>query len=444
MDLRVFPCFSNKIRSGTIVLKVFSMKKMYPKNGRVILHVDMNSFYASVEMAYDPGLKGKPLAIAGNPKERRGIIVTCSYEARRFGVKTTMPIWEAKKLCPHLIVRTPNFDRYRAASSEMFQILKQYSSLVEPVSIDEGYLDITGSFELGTPLAIAEKIQKQILNELDLPCSIGVAPNRFLAKMASDMKKPLGITVLRKRDVPKVLWPLPIIEMYGVGKKTAEKLNNIGIITINDLAKANKMQLESLLGINGVRLKERANGIDERPVDPNAANEIKSVGNSTTLPSDVSNQQELLYVLARLTEKATVRMNRKKVLAASIGITIRYNNRKTINRSKKLLNPSVRFEELYHEARELFLKHWNGEPVRLLGVTGSDLVEKNQAVKQLDLFSYENEAKKEPLIKAVENLRAKFGDGIIEKALDKAMEKNMENTSQTSFSKDFLDFFPKD
>lgn len=420
------------------------MKEMYPKNGRVILHVDMNSFYASVEMAYDPSLKKKPLAIAGNPEERRGIIVTCSYEARRFGVKTTMPIWEAKKLCPNLIVKTPNFDRYRAASAGIFNILKQYSELVEPVSIDEGYLDITESFELGAPLEIAEGIQKRILNELDLPCSIGVAPNRFLAKMASDMKKPLGITVLRKRDVQNVLWPLSIIEMHGVGKKTAEKLNAIGIITIGDLAQANKIQLDSLLGINGVRLKDRANGIDERPIDPNAANEIKSVGNSTTLPSDVSNQHELLQVLERLTEKVVARMNRKKVLATSIGITIRYKNRKTINRSKKLLNPSVRFDELKHEARELFLKHWNGEPVRLLGVTGSDLIEKSRAVKQLDLFSYEKEAKKEPLIKAVESLRSKYGDGIIENALDKAMEKNTKNTSQTSFSKDFLDFFPKD
>src|SRR5690348_9668177 len=157
---------------------------MYPKNGRVILHVDMNCFYASVEMAYDPSLKGKPLAIAGNPEERRGIIVTCSYEARGFGVKTTMPLWEAKKLCPQLIVKKPNFDRYRAASIDMFEILNQYSSLVEPVSIDEGYVDITESYEFGTPLEIAEAIQKQLMKQLDLPCSIGVAPNKFLAKMA--------------------------------------------------------------------------------------------------------------------------------------------------------------------------------------------------------------------------------------------------------------------
>jgi DNA polymerase IV len=422
------------------------MKEMYPKNGRVILHVDMNSFYASVEMALDPALKGKPLAIAGNPKERRGIIVTCSYEARRFGVKTTMPIWEAKKLCPRLIVRSPNFERYRAASQEMFEILHQYSDLIEPVSIDEGYIDITDSFELGSPLDIAKRIQKQLLDQLDLPCSIGVAPNRFLAKMASDMKKPLGITVLRKRDVKKVLWPLDVIEMHGIGKKSAEKLNQIGVFIIKDLAEANDIQLKALLGINGLRLKERANGIDKRPVDPEAANEFKSIGNSTTLPSDIANQQQLFHVLESLTEKVAIRMKRKKMLAASIGITIRYKNRKTITRSKKLANPISQKEELYHESKELFLKNWNGDSVRLLGVTGSDLVEKKQAVKQLDLFSYEKDAKKEPLIETLNLLRDKYGENIIDLAAEKTTESTSQvNTiSETSFSKDFLDFFPKE
>ena len=419
------------------------MKKMYPKKGRVILHVDMNSFYASVEMAYDPALKGMPLAIAGNPEERRGVIVTCSYEARKFGVKTTMAVWEAKKLCPNLIVKKPNFERYRAASKGMFDILQQYSHLVEPVSIDEGYVDITESYELGTPLEIAHHIQKQIMRELDLPCSIGIAPNRFLAKTASDMKKPLGITVLRKRDVPKILWPLKVIHMHGIGKKTAEKLNKVGIFTIGDLGKANEIQLKALLGINGLRLKERANGIDPRPVDPEAAAEFKSIGNSTTLPRDVSNQQELLGILEHLSEKVSLRMKRKKVFATSIGVTIRYKDRHTITRSKKLLNPISSKEEIFHESKELFLKNWNGEYIRLLGVTASDLVEKDHAVKQLDLFSYEKDAAKEPLLDTIEHLRKKYGETIIEQAADlkEAHQEEPNSISETSFSKDFLDFF---
>ncbi|MED3551123.1 DNA polymerase IV [Cytobacillus praedii] len=420
------------------------MKQMYPKNGRVILHVDMNSFYASVEMAYDPSLKGKPLAIAGNPKERRGIIVTCSYEARKFGVKTTMPLWEAQKLCPQLIVKKPNFDRYRAASIGMFEILNQYSSLVEPVSIDEGYVDITESYEFGTPLEIAETIQRQIQRQLDLPCSIGVAPNKFLAKMASDMKKPMGITVLRKRDVPSVLWPLDVEEMHGVGKKTGEKLRTIHIKTIGDLAKANDVQLKSVLGINGPRLKERANGTDQRPVDPDAASEFKSIGNSTTLPRDVSNQQELLQVLEKLSETVCVRLKRKKVLASSLGITIRFKDRKTITRSRKLQNPIQKEEELFQIAKQLFLKHWNGDSVRLLGITGMDLIEYNEAVKQLDLFSYEKEARKEPLFATLANLREKFGSHIIDRAVMMPEVKSEQRNigAETSFNKDFLQDFP--
>jgi DNA polymerase IV len=413
------------------------MREFYPKKGRVILHVDMNSFYASVEMAYDSTLKGRPLAIAGNVEERRGIIITCSYEARKYGVKTTMPIWEAKKLCPKLILMKPNFDRYRASSLAMFEILRQYSDLVEPVSIDEGYVDITDSYHLGSPLEIAETIQKRLIEQLDLPCSIGIAPNKFLAKMASDMKKPMGITILRKRDVPNVLWPLATHEMHGVGKKTAEKLQSIGIETVGDLAKANEVQLKALLGINGIRIKERANGVDTRLVDPDSVSDFKSIGNSTTLPKDTTNQQELFRVLEHLAETVSVRMKRKKVVATTIGITIRFKDRKTITRSKKVENPFFQKEEIFSYAKRLFLKHWNGDPIRLLGITSTDLTDHEHAVKQLDLFSYEKEAKKEPLIQTVARLKEKFGKNIIEQACEKEIQKNQAGTF-TSFNRDFL------
>lgn len=414
------------------------MRQWYPKNGRVILHVDMNSFYASVEMAYDPSLKGKPLAIAGNPQERRGIIVTCSYEARKYGVKTAMPLWEAKKLCPQLIVRKPNFERYRAASTGMFEILRQFSPLVEPVSIDEGYVDITECYELGNPYEIAKMIQTRLLKQMDLPCSIGIAPNKFLAKTASDMKKPLGITILRKRDIPAVLWPLDVEEMHGVGKRTAEKLRKINIYTIGDLAKGNDIQLRGALGINGIRLKERANGIDRRPVDPDSVSDFKSIGNSTTLPKDEANADELMKVFARLAEKVAYRMKRKKVYASSVSITIRYYNRKTITRSKALPNPISTEEEIFHEARKLFLTHWKEIPVRLLGITCGDLVNTGEAVKQLDLFTYEKEAEQEPLLKAIDELQKKYGENIIELAGDKAPLPEKKGGSDTSFNKDFL------
>ncbi len=180
----------------------------------------MNSFYASVEMAYDPKLKGKPLAIAGNPEERRGIIVTCSYEARKLGVKTTMPVWEAKKLCPQLIVMKPNFERYRMASHGCSIFSNDIPILLSLFRLMRAMLILRKALNWGPLLKLRKKFKNKFSAQMDLPCSIGIAPNRFLAKMASDMKKPLGITVLRKRDVKQVLWPLPVIEMHGVGKKT--------------------------------------------------------------------------------------------------------------------------------------------------------------------------------------------------------------------------------
>lgn len=412
------------------------MQDMYPKNGKVILHVDMNSFYASVEMSYDGSLKGKPLAIAGNVEERRGIIVTCSYEARKFGVKTTMPIWQAKKLCPQLIIRKPNFERYRKASLAIFEVLRQYTEIVEPVSIDEGYLDISECAEWGSPLEIAKSIQERIYNTMDLPCSIGIAPNKFLAKTASDMKKPMGITVLRKRDVARILWPLQVQEMHGIGGKTSAKLQSIGIHTIGNLAKAPESQLKQLLGINGTRLKERANGIDARVVDPEAIFDHKSIGNSTTLPHDITNQRELLAVLGKLSEKVAVRLKNKRLLGQKIGVTIRYKDRRTITRSKMVPNPVFEKADILNWATDLFLKNWNGEAIRLLGVTAYDVIEKEAAFKQLDIFSFQEDAEKEPLYEAMEHLQNKYGENIIKKGV--TLKKRSIGTD-TSFSKDFFD-----
>ncbi|MCH1626661.1 DNA polymerase IV [Fredinandcohnia quinoae] len=414
------------------------MKEMYPKNGRVILHVDMNSFFASVEIAYDPSLQGKPVAIAGNVEERRGIIITCSYEARAFGVKTTMPLWEAKRKCPNLIVRKPNFERYRKTSLAMFELLRTYTNLVEPVSIDEGYMDITDCYEKGTPLEIAHSIQESLVKTLLLPSSIGIAPNKFLAKMASDMKKPMGITILRKRDVKKILWPLPVEEMHGVGKKTAEKLATIQIKTIGDLAGGNDIQVKQLLGINGERLKQRANGVDNRHVDPDAIAGFKSIGNSTTLPYDSTDEEELKTVLKKLSQSVGARVRRKDMLAANIQIIIRYDDRRTITRSRKLENPIEQDDEIYNAAFRLWKKHWNGDPIRLLGVTAQELIEKGEAFKQLDIFSYEKDAKREPLLKALDELKGKYGDDIVLQGIKNKKQPFGDNEHGTSFEKDFL------
>ncbi|GGM22273.1 DNA polymerase IV 1 [Paraliobacillus quinghaiensis] len=416
------------------------MSKWYPKKGRVIFHVDMNSFYASVEAAYDPSLKGKPLAIAGNPEERRGIIVTSSYEARAKGVKTTMPLWEAKKLCPNLIVMRPNFDRYRKASSEMFKMLSAITPYVQPVSIDEGYMDITECEALGSPLEIAKNLQMQIAEELDIPCSIGIAPNKFLAKMASDMKKPMGITVLRKRDLPEKLWPLPVGEMYGIGAKTAEKLNKVEIYTIKDLIEADVYSLKRLLGINGERLQNRANGVDPSIVDPEAIYDFKSIGNSETLREDTTEEIEIKKLIRKLSRKVSTRLKRKEVVGQNVQIMIRFHNRKTITRSIKLPNFIEEEDTIFTIGYDLFEKHWNGDPIRLLGVTVSDLVEKKEISQQLDIFTYEKEASKEKLYQTMEKLTEKYGENTFKKL------KQEEDNSQprTSFQKDYLDDYRND
>ncbi|WP_121642850.1 DNA polymerase IV [Bacillus vallismortis] len=404
--------------------------------GRIIFHIDMNSFYASVEMAYDPALRGKPVAVAGNVKERKGIVVTCSYEARARGVKTTMPVWEAKRNCPELIVLPPNFDRYRNSSREMFNILREYTDLVEPVSIDEGYMDMTDTAYSSRALETATEIQSRLKKELLLPSSIGIAPNKFLAKMASDMKKPLGITILRKRQVPDILWPLPVGEMHGVGKKTAEKLKGLGIHTIEELAAADEHSLKRLLGINGPRLKQKANGIHHAPVDPERIYEFKSVGNSSTLSHDSSDEEELLGVFRKLAASVSDRLQRKEVMASKLFIMIRYADWKTITRSITLKNPIDQKHDIMKEAEHLFFKHWNKNPVRLLGITGTDLVEKEQAYKQLDLFSFSEDAKEEPIQQMMEKLNEKYGSKLIRKGA--RIKKEESKTKGTSFNKDFF------
>lgn len=413
------------------------------KNHRVIFHIDMNSFYASVEMARDPKLKGKAIAIAGNPEQRKGIIVTSSYEARAKGVKTTMPLWEAKKLCPELIVLRPDFPSYREMSSRIFKLLYDITEWIEPVSIDEGYLDVT-PLPIH-PLTLAEDIQTNILKQLDIPCSIGIGPNKFLAKTASDMKKPLGITVLRKRDIQSKLWPLPVSDMYGIGQKTAEKLNRIEIQTIEELATADTYALNQLLGINGERLQNRANGMDTRAVDPDALNEFKSIGNSETLPDDTTDETRLKQLLLKLTERVDGRLKRREVTGKSIQLTIRYKDRQTVTRSRTVSAFVDGVEDIYQVILELFAEHWTNQPVRLLGVTVSSLLERSSVLEQLSLFTYESQIKKAKAQETMKHLEEKYGsEAFPDLKENEKQDQADEKLLRTSFQKDFLDDFKKD
>lgn len=391
--------------------------RYYPTKGRVILHIDMNAFYCSVHAAHEPALyAGKPTAVSGSVEKRKGIIVTCSYEARHKKVKTGMSVKEALRYCPELILITPDFDLYRKYSKQFIEIAKQYTPIVEVVSIDECYMDITGSKLLGTPLDIAKALQKQIRDELNIPCSIGIAPNKLLAKMGSDMKKPNGLTVLRLRDVKEKLWPQPCQYLFGLGPKTAEKLKRVNINTIGQLAMTEESYLRRLFGVYGTWLHRAANGYDDQEVKAEQE-QSKSIGHATTLPADVTELTEIQRILLSIADQVGRRMRKQKLLARTIQLTIRRPDMTTIQRSVTLQSPTHNMDIISAEANKLLLRHWNmGDPIRLLGISASNLVAESEAVVALDLFNYEEEPKKEALIKVMDELRDKYGENTIVKA----------------------------
>lgn len=390
------------------------VSESFPKNGRVILHVDMNAFYCSVHEAVEPDkYKGKPIAVAGSVELRRGIIVTSSYAARRLGVKTGMQVRQALKICPDIMFIKPDFHLYRTFSKAFLKIVYDYSPLVQAVSIDECYVDITGSKQFGTPLEIAAAIQHRILTELSLPCSIGVAPNKLLAKMASDMKKPNGISVLRLRDVPTVLWPKPCAELFGIGRKTAEKLEKLNIRTLGELANTDEGFLTSHFGVMGSFLKGAANGIDHSQVTEERE-QSKSIGHTTTLPYNYTELNEIQKVFLNLSDQVCRRLRRQKLVAQTVQITIRDPEMKTITRAITMGVPTENMDTVHKEACKLFQQHWpTGSPVRLLGVTLQNLSLKNETAMQLDLFDFEKQNRKDKLTEAMDKLRDKFGEGAV-------------------------------
>ncbi|MBN2984775.1 MULTISPECIES: DNA polymerase IV [Cohnella] len=381
---------------------------------RIILHIDMNAFYCSVHAAEDPErYAGKATAVAGSVELRKGIVVTSSYEARAKGVRTGMTVRQAERACPELTLIAPDFDLYRKYSRGFLRIAGSYTPLVEAVSIDECFLDITGSGQFGTPMEIAETIQRRIREELSLPCSIGVAPNKLLAKMASDMRKPNAITVLRRREVPALLWGQPCQTLYGIGKKTAVKLEKMNIRTIGQLAAADVALLKDKFGVYGEWMKRAANGIDDSPVEP-IREAAKSVGHTTTLPADLTKREEYCRVLLNLADQTTRRLRRKSMLCSTVQIVIRDPDMKTITRATTLNAPIESAEEVYREACRLMDIHWKeGEPIRLLGITLQGLSAKSETPVQLDLFSYREAPRKERLHTVMDRLRDKYGENAV-------------------------------
>ncbi|MBR3891723.1 MAG: DNA polymerase IV [Bacilli bacterium] len=354
--------------------------------GRVIVHIDLNAFFASVEEIKNPLLKNKPIAVGG--KGRRGVVSTANYVARKYGVHSAMPISQALKLCPQLIIVEGNHEDYYRYSNEFFKLIRSYlGDKIEVASIDECYVDFSDyKAKCNDPILHLKTMQKEVSEKLGLGCSVGVSYNKFLAKMASDLKKPMGFTVIRNKDVSSLIWPLPIADMYGVGKKTAPRLIELGIKTIGDLANYDdRYTLKAVLGKNYIFYKENANGIDNSEVIYQKV-DAKSIGNSTTYEKDLEDESEIRMALKALSKSVSESVISQNMLGFTVSITIRYTDFYTITRSVTLKEPICNDEEIYMKAVSLFEKNYDNRPVRLLGVTLSSLKEKKEVLQQMSIF----------------------------------------------------------
>jgi len=334
---------------------------------RRILHIDMDAFYASVEQRDKPELRGKPLAVGGNPASR-GVVAAASYEARAFGVYSAMPMSRAVRLCPTLVIVRPDFSRYKAASQAVFEIFREVTPLVEPLSLDEAYLDVTENAwgeTLGT--SVAKRLKERIKHDTGLTASAGVAPNKFLAKIASGWKKPDGLTVIAPERVEPFLQQLPVDALWGVGPVTAAKLRARGIDRLVDVRRADAQLLRETVGSLADWLTQLANGIDERPVTPNR--EAKSSGSENTYPTDLTDIDTIRLEIAEMASHAIGWLARKQLLARTVTIKVRYGDFTTITRSHTAL-PTRDEAELSSRAVRLLDKTDAGQrPVRLLGVS---------------------------------------------------------------------------
>ena len=382
---------------------------------KVIIHIDLNAFFASVEEIKNPSLIGKAHAVGGSM--RRGVLSTCSYEARKKGCHSAMPVAQALKLCPELIINPLDFKAYHDYSNKFFEIIKKWcGNKLEIASIDECYVDFSEYKNYcDDAVKYLKEMQLYIKETLNLGCSIGLAPNKFLAKMASDMKKPMGLTVLRKRDIEKMLWPLDIGDMFGVGKKTAPRLKELGVNTIGDLAKCeNNYEVKNLLGKGFYALVNMANGNDNSEIIDYEV-DAKSIGNSLTYDHDLTEESEIKFELKELSKTVSRRICAVSSLAFGVSITIKFNDFTHINRSMKLDEPICNDDEIYLKALRLFEhNYYYDKPIRLLGVTVYDIKDKSDVIKQLNIFDIE--INKDSTNDVINRLNELIGDNVFKKA----------------------------
>jgi DNA polymerase-4 len=363
---------------------------------RKIIHIDMDAFYASIEQRDNPEYQGKPIVVGGSPEGRGGVVATASYEARRFGIHSAMPSKKALQLCPDVIFVRPRFDAYKEASRKIREIFRRYTDLIEPLSLDEAYLDVTNDkLNIGSAIEIAKQIKQAIKDELHLTASAGVSVNKFVAKIASDLQKPDGLTFIGPSKVESFIEKLPVEKFFGVGKVTAEKMKKMGLHTGADLKKLTEMELSHHFGKAGRFYYKIVRGIDEREVEPHR--ETKSVGAEDTFPFDLTSLDDMYFELDKIARTVYDRLQQHKLKGRTITLKIKYSDFKQITRNQSFLHPVGDLEMILSTAKELLVSTGlEDKRIRLLGITLSNfgkvipISKRHKDPGQLELFSFED------------------------------------------------------
>ena len=387
---------------------------------RVIFHCDLNCFYASVELLSHPELREVPVAVAGDPASRHGIILAKNEPAKQCGVKTAETIWQAKKKCPNLVLLPAHHKLYREYSNKVNAIYDEYTDLAESFGIDESWLDITGSMHLfgGDGKAIADQLRQRLREELGLTISVGVSFNKIFAKLGSDYKKPDATTVIDRDNWQRIVWPLPVGDLLGVGRSTQKLLRQYGVETIGQLAAFPRETLETLMGKHGAQLHDYANGQENSPVRPqHEAEPVKSVGNGTTFPTNLTRWEQVRAGLSALADSVAGRLRRYGMYCGGVALTIRYADFRQFTRQTRLSGPTHLQKDIYRAALTLAQQAWHApEPIRALTVTALYLTPDGESYQQLDLLTGDTtrrDEKQERLEQAMDAIRGKYGKGSI-------------------------------
>lgn len=385
------------------------------KDVKIIFHIDLNAFFASCAMIKEPYLKDKVFVVGGSATMKRGVVSTASYKARKLGIHSAMNINDALHIYPKLVVVPLDFELYHKYSRLFFNYLKQYTDIILEGSIDEAYLDVTEASKKKHPLTLAKEIQEGLLKTHGLPSSIGIAPTLFLAKMASDMQKPLGITVIRKKDIVEKLFPLPIKDCYGIGKKTYPRLMTLGIQTIGDFTKKEfKEDILTVMSHSSYQsYLDHIMGRSSDVIDPKKYAIPKSISNETTLNYAMDQSETILPLLKEQLKTAYERLIKEELVAKTVGIKLKNTDFETMNRGTSFAQYIDDYDQFESQVENLFEAHYHNEPIRLIGVFLGSIIQKKDLKIDYNLFNYQELTKREEKIyKTLDNIHKKYPDQV--------------------------------